>query len=99
MRKNVAKTLVFLVNTKEATTLVIERRTDLRQPEVSIATKYLTKQGWIKRRKTPAGKKGRPIWRYTLAVPVPEIIGSIEKQKGAEVMNQLVLIRKIRNYL
>jgi predicted transcriptional regulator len=35
-KRNVAKVLVFLANTPEATSRAIERGTDLRQPEVSI---------------------------------------------------------------
>mgnify|MGYP001045596925 FL=1 len=44
-RRNVAKMLVYLANIKEATSRDIERGTDLRQPEVSIAIKYLADQG------------------------------------------------------
>ena len=69
-RRNVAKMLVYLANIKEATSREIERGTDLRQPEVSIAIKYLEEQGWIKSWKTPSDKKGRPVWNYALAVPV-----------------------------
>ena len=47
-KKNVAKVLVFLANTPEATSRAIERGTDMRQPEVSIAMKYLMNQDWIK---------------------------------------------------
>ena len=98
-RRNVAKMLVYLANIKEATSRDIERGTDLRQPEVSIAIKYLEEQGWIKSWKTPSDKKGRPVWNYALAVPVPEIMTSIEKQKKTEANNQLALIRKMRSYV
>ena len=46
-KKNVAKVLVFLANIPEATSRAIERGTDLRQPEVSIAMRFLMDQGWI----------------------------------------------------
>ena len=60
-KRNVAKVLVFLANTPEATSRAIERGTDLRQPEVSIAMRYLVEQTG-----SPAGKarqrgKGRPV--------------------------------------
>jgi predicted transcriptional regulator len=45
-KRNVAKVLVFLANIPEATSREIERGTDLRQPEVSIAMGYLMEQGW-----------------------------------------------------
>jgi predicted transcriptional regulator len=98
-KRTIAKALVFLANTKEATSRDLERGTDLRQPEVSIAIKYLEDQGWIKSWKTPSDKKGRPVWNYALAVPVPEIMTSIEKQKRAEANTQLALIKKMRNYI
>jgi predicted transcriptional regulator len=98
IRKNVAKMLVYLVNIPEATTRDIECGTDMRQPEVSLAIKYLAEKGWIKNREIPSDKKGRPIRIYALAVPVKDIIVSIEKQKKNETSNQLARIRKMRNY-
>ena len=68
-KKNVAKVLVFLANIPEATSRVIERGTDLRQPEVSIAMHYLTDQGWIRIRESKAESKGRPVKIYELAKP------------------------------
>ena len=52
-KKTVAQTLVFLANTPEATSRELERGTDLRQPEVSIAIKYLDEQGWVQCRTIP----------------------------------------------
>ena len=98
-KRTIAKALVFLANIKEATSRDIERGTDLRQPEVSIAIKYLEEQGWIKRWKTPSDRKGRPVWNYALAVPVPTIMASIEKKKKIEANNQLALIKKMRSYV
>jgi predicted transcriptional regulator len=97
--KNVAKMLVFLANTPEATSRDLERGTDMRQPEVSIAVKYLTDQGWIKSREVPSEKKGRPMRNYSLAVPVKEIIAVIEKAKKNEANNQLALVKKMKDYL
>jgi predicted transcriptional regulator len=97
--KNVAKMLVFLANTPKATYRDLERGTDMRQPEVSIAIKYLTDQGWIKSREVPSKKKGRPMRNYSLAVPVKEIIAVIEKTKKNEANNQLALVKKMKDYL
>ena len=60
-KRNVAKVLVFLANTSEATSRAIERGTDLRQPEVSIAMRYLIEQDWISSRESKAESKGRPV--------------------------------------
>ena len=76
-KKNVAKVLVFLVNTPEASSRAIERRTDMRQPEVSIAMKYLMNQGWIKSCESPSENKGRPMKVYELAKSITEIMESV----------------------
>jgi predicted transcriptional regulator len=99
-KKNVAKVLVFLANTPEATSRAIERGTDMRQPEVSIAMKYLIDQGWIKSCESrPSENKGRPMKVYELAKSITEIMGCIEKEKKIEANNQLALVKKIRDYL
>jgi predicted transcriptional regulator len=98
MRRPVANVLVFLANVEEATSREIERGTDLRQPEVSIAMNYMFERGWLINRESKAMSKGRPVKIYTLAVPVQEIMTSIEKQKKNEANNQLALVKKMRNY-
>lgn len=98
-KKTVAQMLVFLANTTEATSRNIERGTDLRQPEVSLAIRYMDERGWIKSREIPSEKKGRPQKTYSLAVPVTEIIATIEKEKKNEMSRRLALVRKMRDYL
>ncbi|MGP8255295.1 MAG: MarR family transcriptional regulator [Methanoregula sp.] len=98
IRKTVAQLLVFLANTPEATSRDLERGTDLRQPEVSTAIKYLDDHGWITSREIPSDKKGRPKKTYSLAVPIKEIITAIEKNKKDEANHQLALVKKMRDY-
>jgi predicted transcriptional regulator len=98
MKKNVAILLVFLTNTPVATSREIERGTDLRQPEVSMAMRYLMAQGWVKDSKSPSENKGRPQKKYSLAVPIKDIFASIERIKKYEADNQLELVRKMRDY-
>jgi len=98
-KRNVAKVLVFLANIPEATSREIERSTDLRQPEVSIAMKYLIDLGWIRSRESKAESKGRPVKIYELAKPITEILDGIEKKKEKETNNQLAHIQKLRDYL
>ncbi len=99
MKKNVAKVLVFLANIPEATSRAIERGTDLRQPEVSIAMHYLMDQGWITSRECKAESKGRPVKIYELAKPITEIMDSIEKEMENKANNKLKLIKKLQEYL
>jgi predicted transcriptional regulator len=91
--------LVFLANTKEATSRQIERGADMRQPEACRAIQYLIGQGWIKNREAPSEKQGRPEKNYSLAVPVRQIIMAIEKAKKSELNSKLSLVKKIREYL
>jgi predicted transcriptional regulator len=99
MKRNVAKVLVYLANTDEATSRNIERGTDLRQPEVSIAMGHLLDRKWVTCRESKSESKGRPVKIYKLSSPISEIMDSIEKEKKKEATNQLNLIKKLRDYI
>jgi len=98
-RKSVAKVLVFMAGTPEATSRDIEHGTDLRQPDVSLAMNYLTARGWIATREQKTESKGRPIKIYTLAQPVEVIMDSIETEKKKEATHQLAMIQKLRDFV
>jgi len=99
IQKNIATVLVFLANTPEATSREIERGTDMRQPEVSGAMKYLMDLGWIRSRESTGESKGRPIKIYKLAKPFDEIMDCIEKDKKTEINNKLALVQKVREHI
>ncbi|HOP67550.1 MAG TPA: MarR family transcriptional regulator [Methanoregulaceae archaeon] len=99
MKRNVAKVLVFLAHTPEATSRDIERGTDLRQPEVSIAMAALIDQKWVENRESKAENKGRPVKIYRLSQPIGDIMDSIETEKREEANNQLTMIQKLRDYI
>ena len=98
-KRNVSKVLVYLANTPEATSRDIERGTDLRQPEVSIAMADMMKQKWIVSRENKGDNKGRPVKYYKLSLPISDILDNIEKDKKAEANNQLKLIKQLRDYI
>jgi predicted transcriptional regulator len=98
-KRNVAKVLVYLAHTPEATSRDIERGTDLRQPEVSIAMAAMMEQKWVESRESKAENKGRPVKIYKLALPIGEIMDIIEKEKRNEANNQLKMIQKLRDYI
>ncbi|MDT8357364.1 MAG: helix-turn-helix domain-containing protein [Methanomicrobiaceae archaeon] len=99
LKRNVAKVLVYLANTTEATSRDIERGTDLRQPEVSIAMRTLKENDWIESRESKAESKGRPVKIYRLSRPIEEIMDIIERNKKKEVKSQLDLIQKVREHI
>jgi predicted transcriptional regulator len=99
MGKNVSKVLVYLANTKETTSRDIERGTDLRQPEVSMVMTALMELKWIGSREERDQKKGRPVKIYHLALPISEVVDSIENDKKTEANNQLAMIRQLREFI
>lgn len=99
LKKNVAKVLIYLAHTQEATSRDIERGTDLRQPEVSIAMASLIDKKWVENRETKAENKGRPVKIYRLSRSIHEIMDSIEHEKKEEASNHLRLIQQVREYI
>ena len=89
MKKNVANVLVFLAGMPEATSREIERGTDMRQSEASLAVNYLMNKSWIISCMSPSGNKGRPMKVYNLAIPITKIIDCIEKETEKKANNQL----------
>jgi predicted transcriptional regulator len=99
IRKNMAKVLVYLAHTPEATSREIERGTDLRQPEVSIAMAQMIEQAWVESRENKAENKGRPVKIYRLSRPIGEVMDTIEREKREEANTQLNLIQQLRDYI
>jgi len=99
IKQNVSKVLVYLANTPEATSRDIERGSDLRQPEVSIAMTDLMRQKWVESREDAGEKKGRAVKIYKLTLPISEIMDNIERDKKAEANNQLKMIKQIRDHI
>ncbi|MGA7628243.1 MAG: ArsR family transcriptional regulator, partial [Methanoregula sp.] len=98
-KKHIAKVLVFLTNIPEATSRDIERGTDLRQPEVSLAMQYLMDRNWIVSHEIKHESKGRPVKIYELATPISDIMDSLEKEMEKKANDQLKLIKKLRNFI
>jgi predicted transcriptional regulator len=99
LKRNVGRVLVYLAHNPEATSREIERGTDLRQPEVSLAMGALIDQTWVENREIKAENKGRPVKIYRLSRPFGEIIDTVEREKREEANKQLSLIQQIRNYI
>ncbi len=60
MSRPVARVLAYLQQVNEVTSIELETGTNLRQPEVSIATKQLKELDWINEREEKKPGKGRP---------------------------------------
>ncbi len=95
-KKWVAKVMIYLSSKPESTTHDIERGTDLRQPEVSLATVYLIDKKWMVCTEVRGKKTGRPAKTFRLAKPLPAIFNSIEEQKKNEIYAKLQMMKKLR---
>jgi predicted transcriptional regulator len=101
MSRYVARTLSYLQNGNEVTSIELERGTGLRQPEVSIGMKELNERGWINEREEKKPGKGRPNKVYSLKVGFDEIVDDLENhQKKAvdEAQAKIERLRKSRTY-
>ena len=99
LKRNVARVLVYLAHNPEATSREIERGTDLRQPEVSLAMASMIALGWVSNREIKAENKGRPVKIYRLSRPIGEITDALEREKREQANSQLSLIQQIRRYI
>ena len=76
--RGVARTLAFLNDGEEATSVALEQGSGLRQPEVSIAMRQLKEKDWINERDEKKPGKGRPFKIYSLKVGFNKIITQLE---------------------
>ncbi len=98
INRPVAFTLACLSKGEEISSQSIEMVSGLRQPEVSIAMRYLRENNWIDMREEKKNLgKGRPVKLYKLTVPMEMIIDSIEENVMAESRNVLQNIERLKN--
>ena len=98
MPKNLAKTLIYISRVEECRSDDIETGTNLRQPEVSIAVRELSRRGWTDTREQKKKGKGRPIHVYKLSADLNDIVKTFEKEKMSQIQdikNNLTELEKI----
>jgi len=95
LKKNEARVLVIFMRGGELTSREIERYTDLRQPEVSIAITALTKRNWICTSNLITENKGRPVKLFTLAQPVDKILFEIKSDILGDFSKQIAYVDKV----
>lgn len=98
INRPVALTLACLSKGEEISSQCIEMVSGLRQPEVSIAMRYLRENDWIDMREEKKNQgKGRPVKLYKLTVQMETIINSIEEDIMAESKTVLQNIERLKN--
>ena len=97
--RKVSNMITFLASVEEATSREIERGSDLRQPEVSIALRVLREMNWIDERICKSNGTGRPMKVYKLRTPIEEIINYYETEKMIEAKKTMERIEKLKSLL
>jgi len=97
--RKVSNMLAFLASGGEATSRDIERGSDLRQPEVSIALRTLRKHNWIDEKIGRSDGTGRPMKVYRLKTPIEDILQFYEKEKMQEANKAMQSIQRLKELL
>lgn len=98
LKKNTAKTLLYLAEEDEAKSREIESHTALRQPEISVAVRDLRDRNWISKREINKEGRGRPQHSYRLKKSLIEIMNEIkdeEMNKVKDIEENLDSMKKI----
>ena len=99
LTRPVALTLVCLSSVGEVTSRDIEMASGLRQPEVSIAMRYLGEYNWVNiREEKKIEGKGRPVKLYKLVVPLDDIIKTIEDEIMKDNKTVLENIQRLKSF-
>jgi predicted transcriptional regulator len=97
--RKVSNMLAYLAGGTEATSREIERGSDLRQPEVSIALRTLRKNNWVEEKISRSDGTGRPMKVYRLKAPIVDILQYYEQQKLNEANEALQSIQRLKALL
>jgi predicted transcriptional regulator len=97
--RKVSNMLAYLAGGTEATSREIERGSDLRQPEVSIALRTLRKNNWVEEKVSRSDGTGRPMKVYRLKAPIEDILQYYEQQKLNEANVALQSIQRLKALL
>ncbi len=96
LKTNTSRVLVMFLKGFDLTSREVERCTDLRQPEVSIAINDLIKRQWVRVTRHITENKGRPIKIYALSLTTDEIIDQIEEEIRTDYSRQIESIERVR---
>ncbi len=97
--RKVSNMIAYLASGTEATSREIERGSDLRQPEVSIALRTLRKTNWVAAKTSKSDGTGRPMKVYRLKAPIEAILAYYEQEKLNEANQALLSIQKLKSLL
>lgn len=97
--RKVSNMIAYLATGIEATSREIERGSDLRQPEVSIALRTLRKNNWVEEKVCKSDGTGRPMKVYRLRAPIEDILHYYEQEKLNEASRAMQSIQRLKSLL
>lgn len=97
VHRNVAILIAYLAKVNEASLQKIEHGTNMKQHEISIATRTLYRNDWIRiSDHKKKGKKGQPTKIYSLCIPLNEVVNHFENVKMKEAARDMENIKKLK---
>jgi len=97
--RKVSNMIAYLASGVEATSREIERGSDLRQPEVSIALRTLRQNNWVEEKVCKSDGTGRPMKVYKLCAPIEDILHYYEQEKVNEANRAMQSIQRLKSLL
>jgi predicted transcriptional regulator len=94
--RSLARIIVFFSINDKCVCNDIQRVTELRQPEISMAMQYLREREWIITEPLHREKKGRPIINYRLAMPFDKIINTLIREEHARIRDMKVKLISLK---
>lgn len=98
INRPVALTLACLSCGDEITSREIEKNSNLRQPEVSIAMRYLKDNNWVDIREEKRPKVKEDLSNSKLVTPLDEIVQSIEQRillESSYILNNIEKLKRL----
>jgi predicted transcriptional regulator len=99
VKPNEARVLVIFLRGRELTSREVERYSNLRQPEVSVALTALSKRNWVCSSSSITQSKGRPIKIFRLAQPASDIIYQIKAGIQGEFSKQIAYVDRVSDLI
>ncbi|NLV27915.1 MAG: hypothetical protein GXY48_12250 [Methanomicrobiales archaeon] len=96
LKSGESRILVVLFKGYDLTSRELERISDLRQPEVSIAINQLIKRKWVWVTSHITEKKGRPVKVYSLSKTIDDILDEIKGDIEGDYRKKMEIIERVR---
>lgn len=95
-----SKTLEYLLLNNSGESRYIERKMELRQPEVCVALKLFVHKGWVARKKIirPSGGKGRPSILFSLKKTKTQILDELIRGCGEKINKLTGLVKSLNEF-